>query len=114
VYDNGAGVVEDVWKFAKNHSAFVAGVSLGILVVLAPEVVEVMGFVELGPIDGRSLIMCTEANILIPCFPIGTYTARWQSTYSGQCPSRIVLFILSMTRDGYRGCSGHRFPSPPL
>ena len=44
--DNAAGVLEDVWKFAKKHSEFVAGVSLGILVVLAPSVVEVMGFVE--------------------------------------------------------------------
>ena len=83
VYVNAPGVVQDVWKFEENHSALVAAVALRFLVVLAPPAVEVMYFGELGPIDGRSFIVGTEGDVLIPCFPIGTYTARWQSTYAG-------------------------------
>lgn len=74
-----------------------------------------MGFEELGPIDGRSLIMCTEANILIQAyFPTGTYATWWQPTCASFAAPGLFLFVLSMTRDGYGGCSGHRFPSPPL
>jgi len=51
-YDKAAGVVEEVWKFAKDHPVFVAVVALGILVILAPWAVEVLGFGELGPIEG--------------------------------------------------------------
>ena len=51
-YDKAEGVVEEVWKFAKDHPGFVAVVAVGILVILAPWAVEVLGFGELGPIEG--------------------------------------------------------------
>ena len=52
VYDKVAKVVEEVWQFAKDHPVFVAVVALGILVVLAPWAIEVLGFGKLGPIEG--------------------------------------------------------------
>lgn len=37
---------------AQEHPAFVTGLALGVLVVIAPWVLEVLGFAELGPIEG--------------------------------------------------------------
>ena len=51
-YDKAAQVAMDVWEFAKEHPVFVAVVALGILVILAPWAVEVLGFGQLGPIEG--------------------------------------------------------------
>ena len=51
-YDKAEGAVEEVWKFAKDHPVFLAVVALGILVILAPWALEVLGFGELGPIAG--------------------------------------------------------------
>ena len=50
LYDKAAQVATDVWEFAKEHSAFVAVVVLGVL-ILAPQAVEVLGFGKLGPIE---------------------------------------------------------------
>ena len=58
--DNTAEVVEEVWKFETDHSAVVAVVVLGILVISAPWRCRVLG--ELGPIDGQSLIMSPEIS----------------------------------------------------
>ena len=62
VYDNAAGVVEDVWEFEKNHSTFVVAFALGILAVFAPLAVEVMGFGQLGPI-GVGWSLCARREI---------------------------------------------------
>ena len=45
-------VIADVFGFAREHPVFCALVALGIIVILAPWAVEVLGFGELGPIEG--------------------------------------------------------------
>lgn len=59
-------------EFAKEHPVFAILLALGVLAVLAPWVLEILGFGELGPIAG-------------------SFAARWQSTYSGYVP-RGALF----------------------
>ena len=59
-------------KFAKEHPVFATLLALGVLAVLAPWVLEILGFGELGPIAG-------------------SFAARWQTTYSGYVP-RGALF----------------------
>jgi len=90
-YDKVAKVVEEIWQFAKDHPVFVAVVALGILVVLAPWAIEVLGFGELGPIEGMS---CWSLYIHVLAdpdavffFPVGTFAAWWQSTYGGYVPA---------------------------
>ena len=51
-YEKSAEVVADIFQFAKDHPVFCAVVALGILVIFAPWAVEVLGFGELGPIEG--------------------------------------------------------------
>ena len=66
-YDKASQVVAEVWKFAKDHPVFVAVVALGILVVLAPWAIEVLGFGELGPIEGIfGLLYCKRE--ITSCF----------------------------------------------
>ena len=56
-YEKAAQVVGDVLNFVKGHPVFCAFVALGILVILAPWAIEVLGFGELGPIEGISVVV---------------------------------------------------------
>ncbi|KIL66900.1 hypothetical protein M378DRAFT_160444 [Amanita muscaria Koide BX008] len=67
-YEKAAQVVADIWGFAKEHPVFCALVALGILVILLPWAIEVLGFGELGPTEG-------------------SFAAWWQSTYGGSVPA---------------------------
>ncbi|KAH9042995.1 hypothetical protein EDB84DRAFT_1248643, partial [Lactarius hengduanensis] len=71
-YEKAAQVVGDVWEYTKEHPVFFAITALGILVILAPWAIEVLGFGELGPIEG-------------------TFAAWWQSTYNGYVPARSLF-----------------------
>lgn len=42
--------------FAKEHPAYCTLVALGILVVMAPWVLEIFGFAELGPVEGKPIL----------------------------------------------------------
>jgi hypothetical protein len=61
-------VIGKVWGFVKEHPVFFSLLALGILVILVPWAVEVLGFGELGPIEGiRSLYMCSEISSCVVC-----------------------------------------------
>ncbi|SRR6266702_182190 len=64
-YEKSAQVVGDVWGFVKEHPVFFTVVALGILVILAPWALEVLGFGELGPIEGMSIIVYVQGDILM-------------------------------------------------
>jgi len=53
--------------FAREHPVYCTVIALGILVILAPWVIEALGFGELGPIEG-------------------TFAALWQAKYAGYVP----------------------------
>jgi len=71
-YEKATQIVADVLQFSKEHPVFCAVVALGILVILAPWAIEVVGFGELGPVEG-------------------TFAAWWQSTYAGYVPARSLF-----------------------
>lgn len=71
-YEKAAQVVGEVWGYIKGHPVFFTLVALAILVILMPWAVEVLGFGELGPIEG-------------------TFAAWWQSTYRGYVPARSLF-----------------------
>ena len=56
-YDKAVEAAEVFKDFAKDHplviAAFVTVIAIGVLVVLAPGVLELLGFGELGPIEGK-------------------------------------------------------------
>lgn len=58
--------------FAEEHPVYATLLALGVLAILLPWVLEVLGFGELGPIAG-------------------SFAARWQTTYAGYVP-RGALF----------------------
>ncbi|KXJ87354.1 hypothetical protein Micbo1qcDRAFT_124713 [Microdochium bolleyi] len=70
-HDRAAEAAGAVFQFASDHPEVVAGlltiVAIGVLVLLAPMVVEALGFAELGPIEG-------------------SFAAWWESTYAGYIP----------------------------
>ncbi|KAM6501556.1 hypothetical protein JOM56_001533 [Amanita muscaria] len=67
-YRKAAQVVAAVWGLAKEHPWFSALVVLGILVIVAPWVIKLLGFGALGPIQG-------------------TVAAGWQSIFAGHVPA---------------------------
>ncbi|KAK2044791.1 hypothetical protein LZ31DRAFT_276137 [Colletotrichum somersetense] len=65
--DMAAEAAERVFDFAADHPVFVTLVAIGVLVVIAPWVIEALGFGELGPV----------AN---------TFASFWQARYAGYVP----------------------------
>ncbi|KAK8118181.1 uncharacterized protein PG998_006462 [Apiospora kogelbergensis] len=70
-YDRASEAADALFQFTKDHPIATAGlltiIAVGILVILAPAVVEALGFAELGPIEG-------------------SFAAWWESTYAGYIP----------------------------
>ncbi|TDZ36529.1 hypothetical protein C8035_v008270 [Colletotrichum spinosum] len=53
-----------IFEWAKDHPVLVSLIALGVLVIIAPWVIEVLGFGELGPVAG-------------------TFASWWQARYAG-------------------------------
>ena len=53
-YDKACGAAVAVEGFVQEHPVFCTVIALGVLVVIAPWVLGVLGFAELGPIEGTS------------------------------------------------------------
>jgi hypothetical protein len=47
--------VQEAVGFVKEHPVYFTVIALGVLVVLAPWILEVLGFAELGPVEGNFL-----------------------------------------------------------
>jgi hypothetical protein len=91
-YEMAAQAAKDVLQFAKDHPVFCALVALGILVVLMPWLIEVLGFGELGPIEGicQSLCTCASQSSCVVLL-VGTFAAFWQSRYGGYVPKKSLF-----------------------
>ncbi|GKT59992.1 hypothetical protein ColTof4_00133 [Colletotrichum tofieldiae] len=48
--DKSTDAAESVFEFAKDHPVFVTIIAIGVLVIIAPWVLEALGFGELGPV----------------------------------------------------------------
>ncbi|KAJ5860956.1 uncharacterized protein N7529_008266 [Penicillium soppii] len=58
--------------FATEHPVYATLLALGVLALLTPWIIEVVGFGELGPIEG-------------------SFAAAWQRTYAGYVPKRALF-----------------------
>ncbi|KGO64569.1 hypothetical protein PITC_094090 [Penicillium italicum] len=58
--------------FATEHPVYATLIALGILALLTPWALEVLGFGELGPIEG-------------------SFAAAWQRTYAGYVPKKVLF-----------------------
>ncbi|ETS81176.1 hypothetical protein PFICI_06178 [Pestalotiopsis fici W106-1] len=78
-YDEAAKAADELFEFAGDHPVLTAGlitiIAVGILVILAPMIVEALGFAELGPVEG-------------------SFAALWESTYSGFIPKGSLFSFL--------------------
>lgn len=56
-YDGACEAAKKVFQFAKDHpvatSVFLTIVAIGVLAILAPYILEALGFAELGPVEGK-------------------------------------------------------------
>ncbi|KAL7620424.1 hypothetical protein AAE478_009419 [Parahypoxylon ruwenzoriense] len=78
-YDKASELADTVFQFAKDHPVATAGlltiIAVGVLVLLAPTIVEASGFAELGPVEG-------------------SFAAWWESTYAGYIPKGSLFSFL--------------------
>ena len=102
-YDKACEALEATEGFAAEHpiatEVLITVIALGILVELAPCVLELLGFWvgfgELGPIEGESCFpkrCCVDGNfMLMVLFVTGSWAALWQSRYLGMVPKRSLF-----------------------
>lgn len=68
-YDKACDAAKMVEGFAADHplatAAFCTLIALGVLVVLAPYALELLGFGELGPIEGKFSFLRSEAMVVV-------------------------------------------------
>lgn len=98
--DKSTDSAESIFNIAKDHPILVTIVAIGVLVIIAPWVLEALGFGELGPVAGEFQLtlnyrypwsfMMTE---LIPC------SRHFRFLVAGQvcrlCPRGLSVFVLS-------------------
>ncbi|KAF9698082.1 hypothetical protein EKO04_003800 [Ascochyta lentis] len=66
-YHKAWDIANDIEGFVIQHPVMCTIIALGVLVVIAPWVIEALGFAELGPVEG-------------------SFASWWQSTYGGLVP----------------------------
>ncbi|KAF1977753.1 hypothetical protein BU23DRAFT_273008 [Bimuria novae-zelandiae CBS 107.79] len=66
-YDKACEAAVAAEGFVQEHPVFCTVIALGVLIIVAPWVLEVLGFAELGPIEG-------------------SFAAAWQARYAGYVP----------------------------
>ena len=100
-YDKACEAAKIIDGFAADHpiatAVFCTVIALGILVVLAPYALELLGFSELGPIEGKSRFPWSsydDEGTLILLFNTGSWAAAWQATYRGLVPKRSLFSYL--------------------
>ncbi|KAF2447310.1 hypothetical protein P171DRAFT_339878, partial [Karstenula rhodostoma CBS 690.94] len=80
-YDQACSAALAIPAFVKDHPVSTTDLALGVLVVLAPWVLEVLGFAELGPVsipvphDTRFVRMAEQT--------LSSFAAAWQARYAG-------------------------------
>ncbi|KAL5405789.1 hypothetical protein PMIN04_012235 [Paraphaeosphaeria minitans] len=66
-YDKACSAALAVEGFVKEHPVFFTVIALGVIITIAPWVLEALGFAELGPLEG-------------------SFAAAWQARYAGFVP----------------------------
>jgi hypothetical protein len=70
--------------FVIEHPVFVTAVALGVLVIIAPWVLEALGFAALGPTEGMFKPCCYGDAVADDI--AGSFAALWQTRYAGLVP----------------------------
>ncbi|KAK1717338.1 uncharacterized protein BDZ83DRAFT_30161 [Colletotrichum acutatum] len=73
--DKSTEAADSVFEFAKEHPVFVTIIAIGVLVIVAPWVIEALGFGEFGPIAD-------------------TFASWWQARYAGYVPKGSLFSFL--------------------
>jgi len=104
--DEAAKILELAEDFAHEHPILTTVacvvIALGILYLLCPWVIEVLGFTELGPLAGEQMLASTHFRITL-LMVLGSWAARWQVMYGGRVPVRSVFSYLQRLGMTWRG-----------
>lgn len=99
-YDKVILVVDDIEGFVRGHLILCALIALGILVLLSLWVIEALGFIEGGILEGETCqSQCAVTRMLIPI--ADSFAAWWQSKHAGFVPKGSLFSLLQ--RLGMKG-----------
>jgi hypothetical protein len=92
-YNKALEGAQTIQELAKDHPLFFLIVTLGILVIMAPGVIKLLGFTSKGPALCRST--CTAPTVfLTKHVGTGSFAATWQSTYGATVPAKSLFSYL--------------------
>ena len=105
-YEKVEGVINGIEGFVREHPILCALIALGILVLLAPWVIEALGFAEGGILEGKEpeIPNMLHGNVFVETIltcGTGSFAAEWQSTYAGFVPKGSLFSLLQ--RLGMKG-----------
>jgi ElaB/YqjD/DUF883 family membrane-anchored ribosome-binding protein len=87
---SGAKAIEG---FVEDHPVFCLVIALGVLYIMAPTAVQLLGFTPKGPAFGMCLLYHTSMIDTDHCIK-GSYAAAWESTYGGTVPAKSLFAYL--------------------
>lgn len=91
-------------EFAREHplwtAAVVAIVVFGIMVLLAPYLLEALGFAELGPVEGEYFADLDGRGVEADGVGVRVFCCRMAGSVFGCCAYGVVVFIFSALGDG--------------
>ena len=97
-YDKACEEAKKIEGLAEDHpvatAVLLTVVALGVLVLLAPYVLDALGFAESGVIEGEfaSPVGWLEKTMAdVNLLPVASWAARWQATYRGYVPARSLF-----------------------
>ena len=89
-YIKASSGAEKIEGFAENHLMFCLIIALGVLYIMAPTAVQLLGFTSKGPAFGTCLINQISMIDTDPSIK-GSYAAAWESTYGGTVPAKSLF-----------------------
>jgi hypothetical protein len=95
-YENVVREIDSIEGFVEDHPVICAVIAIGILVVLAPWVVEALGFAEGGIVAGK-WHLCQAVDDVSEMLMIrgsDSFAALWQSRYAGFVPRGSLFSLL--------------------
>jgi hypothetical protein len=87
--------------FAREHPVYCTVIALGILVILAPWVIEALGFGELGPIEGNFGFpdCCVNGKVVLTQNTLRDFCCLMASEVCRLCAKGLSVFVLPAARD---------------
>lgn len=92
-YNRALDAAEKIEGFAKDHPVWTTVIALGMLAIMCPAVIHLLGFGLQGVTKGELLQQSISRQLRLT-YAAASYAAAWQSTYRGLVPAKSLFAYL--------------------